>query len=132
MGWQKIETRGHRKGGGPVDYLLRLSKQGEKKLAVTMSEKCLRLLRWKQGDRVYLLVDEESGMIGLQRTVSIDGRTLSSAGGSKDSKSKHVTIKITMEPSMLDRCVNGQPRVFHKDDLIIDDDSDIVAVELIG
>jgi hypothetical protein len=40
-------------------------------------------------------------------------------------------VRATIDQSIIEKCVNGQPRCFSKDDLLIDDAEDNVSFEIL-
>jgi hypothetical protein len=135
MAWKKIEKKGGGRSGGAVNYAVRVSRMANNKLSVTLSESMLRRLKWKQGDRVHLLIDQQNNMLGLQRTTDLSGRTLTAMSGgnsAKRTKTKHAVVRGGLTAAIIKRCVNGSPREFSVDEVIIDDQEDIVAIELLS
>lgn len=134
MTWERIKSSATRgRGRTKIDYGLMMSRHSSSRLAITIAEPLMRRLKWKLGDRVHFLIDDANEMFGLQRTTSIEGRTLTTSGGpEKSPRRKHGFVKITIpEMSVLIRCVNGAPRRFGIDEVLIDDSEDIVAVDLL-
>ena len=134
MGWRTIKKTGNGGRGGRVcTYAIRATRHTGK-LAVTITNKTMRRMKWKLGDRIHFLIDTDSGLLGLQRTTDLTGFTLSSAGGkkSKNTVNRNTCVKGKLQPSDLACCVNGSPREFDMEDLIIDDSEDIIAFSLLN
>lgn len=129
MAWRVIKTSGRGGRNSSIDYVLRIANHTGK-LAVTVPEKTMRRLKWKRGDRVEFLIDDESRLLGIRRTTDSNAFTLSHPGG-KTNSTKHAACKCTLPDGYLSKCVNGSPRVFMSHEVVIDDDQDMIAVELL-
>lgn len=128
MAWRIIKASGRGGRNSSIDYVLRIVSQGEK-LVVTIPEKTMKRLKWKLGDRVQFLIDDQSHMFGVRRTTDLNALTLTHHG--KRGSTKHSVCKCKLTQEDLAKCVNGSPRLFSMSDVLIDDDEDMISVELL-
>jgi hypothetical protein len=132
MGWVVIEKKG--RGGGKSIYDLRMSRSKYGQVSFTVSAALLRLLRWKIGDRVDVMLDHDDRIIGIAKTDKENGRVLCAFGGTKGKSKKpdKACVRVSMSPKDLSLCVNGQAREFTSDQLVIDNKQGIVVVDMLS
>jgi len=131
-GWTKLETKSKPRTRSGASYALRLARYGgDKILSVTLSEKMIKRLKWKLGDRVHFIIDEKGEMFGLQRTTDLSGKTVTHNSAKKSCRQAVVRITCPDSKTLDKICIPKQPRVFDIADVLIDDGEDILAIELL-
>lgn len=130
--WKTITPKS---SGRKIDYEVRLSRFKDDSISIVISSSLMKRMRWKRGDKVHVMIDEENGMLGVMRTTEHQARTLCSPGGTDKREVKAggcpASVRFTADSKIVDRCVNGKPRFFDHANVVCDMDQDVVAVELL-
>ena len=128
MSWKIVnETASARGRSGRVNYSVRLSRHTSGAVCIAISEEYMKSIRWKPGDRVNVLLDEENGLLGLARTTDIKGYTISKQ---KAATTGNIKIKFRdCDPNQV--VLSDSPRLLTKEHVRFDKECDLIKVRLL-
>lgn len=117
MAWETWESK---RSGVGSNCEVRISKDKEGRICISLNDKALKKLRWKKGDRVQIKFDHHDNLIGLERSNDC-GNTLSPQSGKK------LRVVFSLPSNLANVCVNGIARLFTSDEWMLTEDGTLVV-----
>jgi len=130
MKWEIIGQKKHAGGGGRgvATYDLKISKHSNDRIQFTLSALLMSRLGWHDGDLVVLIMAPDGELAGLQRTQSPRGMKLSCPDKKETARG---AVKFSRSLAAIRKILPfGLSREFNAADLLIDNDSDVVCIQV--
>lgn len=139
MAWTLVKKRtlGSRNIGRAPDSVVATHYKSAQRNSGTQFSICVmphlaKELRWKFGDRFFVVFDSSNGMIGLQRTTDAGGYMMTTSGAKRNKCTNGVHsgwVKVSPPPEIACLLKVGTSKEIERKEIFFDAENDLIAFD---